>query len=403
MDREAIKARLKEIETRVSEITDQIETRDGENVPDYEALNTELDALSEESRQLKLRMKGLDISEGFTDDKNVRSLGGVQMMNNEPEKRFEKMERDELLTTKEYRSAFLKALQGKNLSEVEQRAYSSASDSAGAVIPTETASTIFDKMIKVAPMLNEITLLRVAGNLKFGVEDSRADASQHTENASVTPATDSLTYVTLGGYEAVKVLRISKTVQTMAIDAFENWLTKILAEDVAEKVENWIINGTGSSQPKGVEKARTWTASTTSIEYTNGSTPTYDNVMDLISLLPARYDGKAKILCNKKFLFGYLAKIKDDNKQPILVKNMTAEMPLAIMGYPVLVSDKVEDGSMYLGDFTNLVGNLSQDITIESSTQSGFLNNAIDYRGACLFDCDIALADAFVKLTEAAA
>ena len=86
--------------------------------------------------------------------------------------------------------------------------------------------------------------------------------------------------------------------------------------------------------------------------------------MDMISYLPARYDGKAKFLCNKKFLFGYLAKIKDDQKQPILIKNMTAEVPLAIMGYPVLISDKVADKTMYLGDFTNVVGNLSQDLTI---------------------------------------
>src|SRR5690606_30399618 len=73
------------------------------------------------------------------------------------ERKFENMSREEVLDSKEYRNAFLKRLLGKKLTEVEERAYSSASDSAGAVIPTQTANTLFDKMTKIAPMLNEIT------------------------------------------------------------------------------------------------------------------------------------------------------------------------------------------------------------------------------------------------------
>lgn len=401
MTRKEILERIEAIQNRVKEVNGIVEKRaadpDGDPV-DYEALATELDNLATEKRQLSLRLKALDIQEGETE---TRSNGVQQIVRTE--KRFDKMEKEELFQAAEYRSAFFKVLQGKPLTEIEKRAYSSASDSAGAVIPTETAEKIFDKMVKVAPMINEITLLRVSGNLKFGVENARADAALHTENASITPASDTLTYVTLGGYEIVKVIRISKTVKTMAINAFETWLTKILSEDLAEKIEDYIINGTGSSQPKGVEKARTWTAGTTAIEYTNGGDPTYANVMDLIALLASRYDSKAVMVTNKAFLFGKLAQIADDNGNPIFVKDMSKDVPLAVMGYPVRLSDKVESGSLYLGDFTNVVGNLSQDVTIESSTQSGFLNNAIDYRGAAIFDCDIMLADAFVKLTEASA
>ena len=394
MNKEQILARLEAIEKRVKEI--QVETRkDG---TDLDKLTSELNELGLEKRQLTLDLQALAIQNAET---NTRSFGVGNI--NVQERNFENMAREELLASPEYRSAFFKALRGVELNEVEKRAYTSASDSAGAVIPTQTSDMIFDKMVKVAPMINEITLLRVAGSLKFGVENVRGDAAAHTENATVTPASDSLAYVTLGGYERIKVIRISKTVQTMAIPAFEAWLTKILAEDIGEKLENDIINGTGSSQPKGIAYATTYTAGSNAVEFTNASTPTYDNVMDMISYLPARYDGKAKFLCNKKFLFGYLAKIKDDQKQPILIKNMTAEVPLAIMGYPVLISDKVADKTMYLGDFTNVVGNLSQDVTIESSTQSGFLNNSIDYRGAALFDCNVTLTDAFIKMSEAAA
>jgi HK97 family phage major capsid protein len=402
VNKDEILRRLKAIAARVTEVNSMVETRaanpEGDPV-DYNALNEELDNLGLEKRQLQLRLRAIEMNEETAPE--TRSLGGLQNLAGTPEKRFEKMDAEERRGTPEYRNAFLKTLQGKALSDVEKRAYTSASASAGAVIPTETAEKIFDKMTKTAPMLGEITLLRIAGALKFGVENARDAADEHDENDAVSPASDTLAYVTLGSYERIKILRISKTVQTMAISAFENWLTKILAEDIAVKLENDIINGSGSSEPKGIEKARTWTDGTSSIEYAYDGSPTYDEVMDMIALLPARYDRNAKFLTTKKFLFGKLAKIKDDQKQPILIKDMTKDVPLAIMGYPVLISDKVEAGSMYLGDFTNVVGNLSQDITIESSTQSGFLNNAIDYRGTAMFDCSIMLADAFVKMLEA--
>ena len=189
----------------------------------------------------------------------------------------------------------------------------------------------------------------------------------------------------------------------MSINAFENWLTDMLAEDIAVAIENDIINGDGVSGPKGVEYAATWVAGENLIEYANGGSPSYDDVMDMIAALPLRYHSGAKFLCNSKFLYGKLAKIKDDQKQPILVKDMANGLQFRIMGFPVLLSDKVADGVMYFGNFKKIVGNLAQDVTVESSTQSGFLNNSIDFRGTAIFDCDIALPDAFIKMAEAGA
>jgi len=56
--------------------------------------------------------------------------------------------RDEILSTPEYRSGYLKRLQGKMLTEAEERALTTASDSAGAAVPTETLNMIIDKLRK---------------------------------------------------------------------------------------------------------------------------------------------------------------------------------------------------------------------------------------------------------------
>ncbi len=384
MGREAIEKRMKEIKAELES--------DAELKPEA------LDGLEVELRDLSTQLEQIV--------KRERIASEIQLSQHEPEK-IEKRENQaaapEIRETKEYRSAFLKSLLGKPLTEIEKRSITSADSSAGVAIPTETYEQFFDKMVKVAPMLSEITLLRVAGNVNFAVQGNRAAASQHTENAAVTPSEDTFVKVSLAGYEVMKVLRISATVKTMAVNAFEDWLTTMLAEDIAEKIEDMIINGSGTDTAKGVKFAATYTDGSNAVEYTNGGTITYDEIQEAIGYLPSRYDKKAKLLCNKKFIFNQLAKIKDDQKRPIFVPNMNQNVPMNVMGYDIIVSDKVANGEAYLGDFTKIVGNLSQDVKVESSTQSGFLNNSIDFRGTALFDCDCALSDAFIKISEAEA
>jgi HK97 family phage major capsid protein len=305
------------------------------------------------------------------------------------------MSREQIIASPEYRDAFLSNLMGRPVAPEIRTTYLDSSVTQG-VIPLLTAEKIMETLVKTAPMLNEITLLRVAGNLRFAVEGTRAAAALHTENAAITPASDTITYVDLGGYEIVKLQRISATVASLSMPAFENWLVGALAADVGRIVENYIINGSGSSQPKGVEYARTWTDNSTGVDF--GTAVTYDHLVKLISLLPAGYDSNAKFLMGKAFLYNQIAKVQDANGMPILVRDFTNGMQMRLMGYPVLVSDKVAADTAYLGDYSKVVGNLAQDIKVDKSVESAFASNAVDYRGVCLFDCDIAIPEAFVKL-----
>ena len=45
-----------------------------------------------------------------------------------------------------------------------------------------------------------------------------------------------------------------------------------------------------------------------------------------------------------------------------------------------------------------IVGNLAEDMRVDSSKDSGFAYNAIDYRGTCIFDSKVAIGEAFVKI-----
>lgn len=375
--------RLNEIEIRMSEIDKALDQPEA----NLEALQEEIRSLKEEKAQIEKR-------EAIRQEV---ANGGGKVIEMKPEVRTLEFDPATVLESPEYRSAWLKNLQGAKMTEIEERAYAAAN--VGGAIPVQVSDQLFAKMVKLAPMLSEITLLRVAGNVQFTTEGVRNDAYQHAENGAITAATDTLLKVSLTGYEYNKLLYVSKTVQTMSINAFEGWLVDMIAEDIAVAIENAIINGSGSTAPKGIEYAGTWTADTNLVVCTGTFVLTYADVLKQIALLPARYDSNAKFLCSKAMLYQGLANVVDTQKRPILITDASQEHPHRVLGYPVIVSDKVAAKTLYLGDFKKVVGNLSSDVMVEKDASAGFASNSIAYRGGAVFDCNIALPDAFVKLT----
>lgn len=307
---------------------------------------------------------------------------------------FDGMTPIEVRSTQEYRNAFLKTLQGKPLTEVEQRANEIASKDAVGVMAQTTSDKIFNKLKEIAPLLTEVELLRVPGAVKFGVQNVNNDATLHTENAVQGAAADVLDTVSLNAYEIMKLISISAIVQKMSVNTFEAWLVDKLAEAVLVKAGDLLIYGTGSSQPKGVDYARTWTDKSTAIQWA-GADPTANELISLIGLLKAGYHKRAKFLMNRQTMWVHLAKIRDDSKYPILNPEMDR-----LFGYPILFDDNVAAGDIFFGDFKKIVANLADDIKVEASAAAGFTSNSVLYRATAIFDCTVAVPEAFVKTAK---
>ena len=303
---------------------------------------------------------------------------------------------DDPYGTPEYRSAFFKILQGKPLTEAEQREFTLVPNTGGAVVPTETANMIFDTMTKIAPMLNEIQLLRVAGNLRFAVQGVRNPAAPHVEGVAVVPALDTMVTVTLSGFEFMKVIRISQTIQTMAISAFESWIVKMIGEDIAVQIDSEIING--GTVTGNIAAAQVWVDGVNQITYIPANGLAYGDITNLIALLPSAFDRNAKFVMRKATFYTQVLGMLDANGKPIVVQDVASSGKYSILGYPVLIDDNVLANEAYLGDYKQVVGNLAADIQVARSTESGFLNNSVDFRGTAIFDCDIAQGAAIVKL-----
>ena len=362
------------------------EARDQLSVEDLEAKQAEVIAIDAE-----LEARKQAHAEEQRQAETVTRMKGEKIIESEEKKMFE-------LNSPEYRDFWLRNLQG-NLTPEERTGETYTSGNSNAV-PTLVADKFFEKMKKLAPMLSEITLMRVAGNLKFVAEGTRNAASKHSENIDGTAAADTTVSVTLGGFEFMKLIQISRTAKLMSIDAFEGWLVEMLAGDIARAIDDYIIN----DSTNGIAHAYTFTTGTNQILCTATSGYDYDSIVDLIALLPAAYDGEAKFLTNKKTLYTQIAKIKDTTKNPIFVPDTVNGLGGRLMGYPVIVDDYVETtaSSLYLGKWTDVVGNLSEDINVQSDESAGFKANAIVYRGVAVFDSKPAKNDAIVRLVTTA-
>lgn len=379
---------VEELETRKAEIREMVEMPDA----DLDALETEARSINEE-----LERRTLEESKKAEIRKAVATgTANTTIIEKKEENPMEEI-RSFGVESPEYRTAFFKTLQRKTLTEVEQRAYTTGMGSAGAAIPTETSKELVKKMLETAPLLNEIQLLHVMGNVTVATQLSRDDAYVHAEGTTITASSDALAYVTLAGYGFAKLVQISKEVQTMTIPEFEGWLVDGLAEDLALQIENKIIYGTGTNEPTGIASI-TWTAGTNLISTT--SNISYDNVCALMTYPDKGLRRNCKFLCNSSFPFTQLAGIKDSQNRPIFVQSMAEGVPSRLMGREVLISDKVNDDELYYGDFKKIVGNLPQDIEIESSTQSSFSKGLIDYRGYAIFDCKVSAPRAFGKFKK---
>ena len=351
--------RLQEIEARKMEIREEVEA--AETTEQVEELEKEVDTLNEEIEEINEQKENEDTQEkleaGEIQAEEIpleeeKSIGGIKM---------------------EYRQVYLKNLQGKELNAEER----SALVAADAAIPTETQNTIFEKVVKKVPMLDEITLLKVKGNVDFYVEGTRTDGSNHTEVQSIDAADVPLVKVSLSGTEIVKKVQISDKVREMSIEAFEEWLTDMLADSIANAIEAKIF---GEIETNGTIVADDLDA---------------DGIRSLVAGLPAGYEDGAAFYCNKTIFYTNILALQDLSKNELVYRDGNTYY---MLGYPVRISDKAS--KLSFGNGKKFVGNLAEDINVKSVYDID--TNSYKYAGIAIWDGKVADATAFQVLDTTA-
>ena len=389
---ETIEKRAKEIENEISK---------NENA-DVESLSIELDGMKEAKADIEQSLNLLNNAK----EKINSVLASADAEGNEGKNTDD----DDILATSEYRSAFYKNLQGRQLTAKEQRAMKiarnkfekranefSTSTNSAAVIPTTTLDEIVKKARKQGGLMSECRAFAIPSKIAVPIGTPASRAAWHVEGEESESQKVNPTSVIFDSNEILKIFSISAKVQTMSISAFESYLTDELEACVMETIDDALINGTGNGQGKGLMSI-TWNDSnsvTTSIDIT------YKHVIATVALLNRGYANGAKFAMNNKTLWNVFYGMVDLNKRPIFIVDPKIESIGKILGFDVIVDDNIADETIFFGNFAQYLGyNLPNGIVIENSRESSFKSALIDYRALAVADCRPLVEEAFVKLSK---
>ena len=320
---------------------------------------------------------------------------------------FEGMEREELFKTPEYRSAYLKKLQSKQLNDVEQRAITTAVGSGGAAVPTTTYDKIIEKLRQTSVLFPLISATYLPGNVTLPVANALTAALWTQEAAAAAFGDDTVAGVSLAGYTLAKYAQISVAAMVMTIDAFENYIVQQLSNQLAIAIENAILNGLGATpgagqlpQPLGIIPGVTWDA-TNSLTYASSGI-LYDDFVATRALLRVMYRIGASWVMNTN-MEAAMMKVKDTMGRPIFSQDPQNGFIPKILNLPYVVDDYMPNNTILLGRLDYYFMNFSQPPLIEASRDAGFTSASVMYRGMLIADGKPALSEAFVLLTQAAA
>lgn len=382
---------MKKILKRQKEIKDRLaEIRTAVDAPD-----ANLDELEEESRNLTVEYEKLEERKAEAERRN-KILEDA--MNNGIQKRTFAPETDPEtrtfgVNTPEYRAAFLKRLQGKDLGAEERAAVSAA-----AAIPTQTLNMIVGKLEK-NPLIAEVDTMHIPGNISIPVGGTVNAASWLPMGTASTDSEDTITSIELAAYKLIKTVEITADVDAMAIDAFENWLTSNLANQIEAALDIAIISGTGSGQATGIVT----TLETPTGTFTEAGLKLKD-LMKIIGELPTRHAQNAKFVMPRRLFYSEVLGMETTTGDKVVVADAQAPGKFTILGFPVIIDDNcVIDGkdNVIFGDLREYKLNFSKEPEIKRDDSVGFRSGSAVYRAMTLVDGKLADTTAIVRFERA--
>src|SRR5699024_8478963 len=236
---------LEEMKSRAAEVKTEIDT---DPEADVTKLNIEIEGIKEAMENKQEKEQGDDEE---VEDRNFNTITGMDVTTQVPTENVE--------ASAEYRSAFYKTMLGKELTDVETRAFNQVQQRAddfnttgnsAAVLPTETLNEVISKARKEGGLISVVREFNLPTNISVPIGTPADKADWHTQGSEVDAEHVETTKVKFEGYEVMKVFSMSVANKRMSIDVFESYLTDQMGATVIEANEEAIANGDGDDKPE---------------------------------------------------------------------------------------------------------------------------------------------------------
>jgi len=260
-----------------------------------------------------------------------------------------------------YRNAFMEyVLRGTAIPAELRENQNTVTGEVGSVIPTVLVNQIIEKFDNVGMILPLITKTSYAAGVEIPTSSVKPVATWVSEGKGSNRQKKAPTGKIVFSYFKLRCeISMSMEVGTMALSAFEAKFVENVAKAMTYAVENAVINGTGTGQPKGILAE---TAPDGQV-VTGGAT--YAKLCEAEGAIPVEYETGAKWCMNKKTFMKFVA-MTDQSGQPIARVNygVAGKPERTLLGRDVVVSPYVADDKAFIFDFADYVLNTIYDMGI---------------------------------------
>lgn len=208
------------------------------------------------------------------------------------------------------------------------------------VIPAEISAQVVYKMNEFGKIAARCSQHMVSGSYTFTVEGTQASVAYTAEAGAFTETTPTLSPITLNAYKLAALVKLSREVVADPVVDFIVYVTNSLAKGFAEKIEDEILNGSGSSNSHMTGILTALKAESDTPQIVTDSTAlgafTWANLKKTMQKIGPYRAGAVLIMTQETC--DYIHEFKDNSKY-IFDQNQPLE---AIWGMPILISNKSE-------------------------------------------------------------
>ena len=371
---------LEQLETRRAEIESiNAETYEG----DIEELRKEMDTI--EARKAELE-------EMEARKKNAELLQNHEVTPQKTDKPEERRNDMFALDSKEYRTAWCKEMLGMALTDEERNAFvhttgTTSGQTAGYTIPTTLLNKIWDLIEGKHAILGDITIYRTGTILEVAKRTAIAAGDAATVSEGAAPSDDennTFAKVTLSGKDFAKTVEISYALGIMSIDGFEQFIVNEIADRLGAALAADIITQIGTD----------YYSTGNDLDVATSGKVVWTDIAGALAVL--KNVNGITVYASQATIYKYIVGMVDSTGRPLFQHDANEAIRGYLAGFPVKVEDAIADDLIWLGDPKQVVGNMVQDIMVESDKD--IKKHVNIFSGYARFQCSLLAPKAFAKL-----
>lgn len=372
---------------------EEIMARKAEIRSEVEVEGADLNALEEEVRSLNAELNNIEAeAEKRKAIREAVAAGDGEIIAKMEER---KMENEKIYTveSEEYRTGFLKDMLGMEMTAEERTAVdfvattTDATYGSGNVLPRTMVDRIWDLIEEQHSIMGDVTIYRTGTILEVAKRTaiSQGDAAIVNEATANDDEINTFVKVTLAGKDFSKHVDISYAMAKMSMDAFEQFLTNEIADRIGAAIADDVVDqimddydDTNNAITTAAAGAIAWTDVTAAFATLKGA--------------------KRKVVyASEATIYGFIAAMVDDNGRPIFQPNANDGLEGYLLGAAVKVEDAVPANTVLIGDASNVVYNMVQDVMVESDRD--IKKHVITYSGYARGEGALLVPKSFATIT----